>query len=913
MTTDRLRQLARGLGALAGLVLLVAGVPVALVVLAGWPLPHSLPSLDAIREALEQGWSPDGIVALKALAVVCWVAWAELAACAVVELAAALRGRRSARVPLAGPLQPLVAHLVAVVLLAFAPAAGTGSPAQVAPSLAAAVARYGTAPAMRLTAVEKPPQAMAPASPAVPERAAPKQVVVRPRDNLWDLAERHLRNPLRWREIWEPNRSRPQPDGRPLTNPDLIRSGWTLLLPPDAIDVEDASPGPSVGHPVPSFLAAPTPLEPLAEPSTSASPRQDRPGEPKASPAADRAIDPSPSRDTRSRPPVAPVPVKLPSGSTVAASFAAGVAAAVATGRLWRRRSYRPSRPRPAVLALPPDLRATVRSLLRATAPTQAAELTVSAAKEPSLLFSYTGLSDPEPARLPIGVRGDCPVELELTSLGGLRLDGPGGPGVARALVAALAAKGRACVTELLVPDSTARSLLPGVDQVTGIQVTPDLDTALTEAEVELIRRTRLLAVREAADFATYRQTCPEDLLPALILVTDEVRDQQGQRLQAVAELGSRLGVGVIACGAQGPCATQIHVDEDGAACNVFPESLAAEVSGATLHCLTESEFGEVLAVLAAARGEEPVVPERVTDSGEQGGQGPAVPDAVSADRPETSVAAVPEPVQVNRMPRAGSAVGVRLLGPYRIEAGGDELRTGLRSAARELLAFYLLRPEGAGIEAAADALWPEVEPERASERFWTALGNLRSRIRQATGVDQPLIEKEGERYRIQSGVFDVDLWRFQDAVAEAAGQRSNHDVEPMLARAARAYGGELLESSFYEWAEPAREELRRRALDALVRLAELRAGRGDKEGALAAVEQAIGVDPYAEALYRRAIVLLGELDRVDVARQLFRQLGARLADLDSDPEDETVRLVDRLSASHAAEPKTKAVKAGSP
>lgn len=41
--------------------------------------------------------------------------------------------------------------------------------------------------------------------------------------------------------------------------------------------------------------------------------------------------------------------------------------------------------------------------------------------------------------------------------------------------------------------------------------------------------------------------------------------------------------------------------------------------------------------------------------------------------------------------------------------------------------------------------------------------------------------------------------------------------------------------------------------------------------------EQAIGVDPYAEELYRRAIVLLSGLDRVDVARQLFRQLGRAL------------------------------------
>ena len=60
-------------------------------------------------------------------------------------------------------------------------------------------------------------------------------------------------------------------------------------------------------------------------------------------------------------------PVRLPSGSVVAGSFAAGVVASVAIGRLRRRHAYRYRPPRPGRDLTPPPVRPTLDRLIHAS------------------------------------------------------------------------------------------------------------------------------------------------------------------------------------------------------------------------------------------------------------------------------------------------------------------------------------------------------------------------------------------------------------------------------------------------------------------------------------------------------------------------------------------------------------------
>lgn len=84
------------------------------------------------------------------------------------------------------------------------------------------------------------PRAQASASAGAMEFAAADYTVT-PGDTLWDISAEQLGDPLRYPEIVELNRGRPQPDGGTLEDPDLIRPGWTLRLP----DVVAGSAGPS--------------------------------------------------------------------------------------------------------------------------------------------------------------------------------------------------------------------------------------------------------------------------------------------------------------------------------------------------------------------------------------------------------------------------------------------------------------------------------------------------------------------------------------------------------------------------------------------------------------------------------------------------------------------------------------------
>ena len=228
-----------------------------------------------------------------------------------------------------------------------------------------------------------------------------------------------------------------------------------------------------------------------------------------------------------------------------------------------------------------------------------------------------------------------------------------------------------------------------------------------------------------------------------------------------------------------------------------------------------------------------PTIPTRSTSTGREPDAGAPAPTQTPVSDPRARTS----PFARRGGPHVGEGsdeapIGVVLLGPAEVHAWGERVAKGLRSSAYELLAWYALHPEGARAEAAIDALWPDASPQRGRERFWTALGNLRSRLRGPGSGGTEILVKVGEHYRPDATVLDIDLWRFESALVDAAEASEPSDVVAALRSASAAYGGDFSPSDGL-WVEPVREDLHRRALDVLIRLARARdRGRSQRGGA---------------------------------------------------------------------------------
>ncbi|MFC7883900.1 BTAD domain-containing putative transcriptional regulator [Streptomyces sp. NPDC057376] len=232
------------------LLVLVVGVPLALATQIGWPLPDGVPSLDWLQREITVH------TFLNILTVVVWFAWAQFTACVLVEVKAALSGVGvPGRVPGSGPSQLLARQLVAALLLVGATAAsltpglsqlGQSIEGNQKPSVAAAQQTpgifaqqqeqaAGTASAL----AEQAGQAAASADGASAAHGDTKYYRIQPpegrhHDSLWEIADRHLGDGRRYKEIFELNKDRVQPDGSKLSEASLIRPGWIMEMPGDA-------------------------------------------------------------------------------------------------------------------------------------------------------------------------------------------------------------------------------------------------------------------------------------------------------------------------------------------------------------------------------------------------------------------------------------------------------------------------------------------------------------------------------------------------------------------------------------------------------------------------------------------------------------------------------------------------------
>lgn len=280
------RSVVRALIAGLTLLVIIVGVPTALLHFTGAPPLPGHWSLDALTGELS-------LTALLGVLIwVIWAAWLQFTVCAIVELVSAARGSgMPAHLPLSGGMQTVVRVLVSSLLIfgAATPASaatfhggpvvpganGPAASAQADPSIgdntqsADFPSSYvpgappgGAVDGAQQTGVrymlgdqELDPQLGA-------ELVGQRVYIVRPpdglyHDNLWDIAERSLGDGRAYQQIYDLNAGRVQPDGRSLELARLIQPNWLLIMPESAQGVDRV-----VAVPVPERQAPAVPSAP---------------------------------------------------------------------------------------------------------------------------------------------------------------------------------------------------------------------------------------------------------------------------------------------------------------------------------------------------------------------------------------------------------------------------------------------------------------------------------------------------------------------------------------------------------------------------------------------------------------------------------------------------------------------------
>ncbi|MFZ6027826.1 MAG: AfsR/SARP family transcriptional regulator [Chloroflexota bacterium] len=247
----------------------------------------------------------------------------------------------------------------------------------------------------------------------------------------------------------------------------------------------------------------------------------------------------------------------------------------------------------------------------------------------------------------------------------------------------------------------------------------------------------------------------------------------------------------------------------------------------------------------------------------------------------------------------------LQFLGAFQATVNGQPAGGFRSNRARALLAYLAVESSRAHARAglAAD-FWPDL-PEA------DGLHNLRQtlvRLRQALRDDQAdpphlLITRQDVRFNPQSD-YTLDVADFDAQIAAAGPQLAGLGVT-LLENAVALYQGEFLHGfslpdsyAFDEWQLLRREQLHRRALEALYSLATWHLDQGEPARALVYARQQLALDAWREEAHRQTMLALAWSGQRSAALAQYEACCKILAtELKVSPETETAALYEAIKA----------------
>ena len=278
-----MRRRLTGLLAAAGLVGIIIGLPLMLIATHNVAAPRLGWTWDGIWRALLA--PDDGTLLVTVVKIVGWISWAILTTTIAVEITSRARNLPVPQLRgLAWP-QLLARGLVSAILAGFIATNTLNTPTEPA-------AAHANSPAAAAPLVATAPLH----APAKTPKAAEVYTVMRG-DTLSEIALDELGDGHAYPRIFKASKATIQPDGRKLTDPDLIIPGWKLTIPNRHTDQEkpDTKPDRDHNHDSPAKPpgpASPQPTGTTTHPTIEATPTQATP-----SVAGSDRVDPAPVLD----------------------------------------------------------------------------------------------------------------------------------------------------------------------------------------------------------------------------------------------------------------------------------------------------------------------------------------------------------------------------------------------------------------------------------------------------------------------------------------------------------------------------------------------------------------------------------------------------------------------------------------
>jgi len=253
---------------------------------------------------------------------------------------------------------------------------------------------------------------------------------------------------------------------------------------------------------------------------------------------------------------------------------------------------------------------------------------------------------------------------------------------------------------------------------------------------------------------------------------------------------------------------------------------------------------------------------------------------------------------------RPGFAVellGVPAISRLAVDGERQPVAVRLRRAWRGVALLALAPGQRVGREELVRTLWPEADAARVRRNLPPTIYAMRRSLGEAL-PGTTAIETAANTYALSPAlVWWIDALEFESAIdAGRDAERRGDDpaAESRWTEALALYRGPFLTGDDDPWVEEQRERFRRRRLELLRLLGDLRLRRGDLERALDAYRLGLAEEPLQEDLHLALLRIYAMQGRRDLVRRHFDRFSRLLADeLGVEPGLDTTLEYHRLMA----------------